>query len=145
MKTIFSERAAAELAARLTDPEEQLFWLERDPVMGGQALLRRAIEISGLEVRKINLAECWGLDLEDIFKALPADKPGIIILEEYDRADKFLVDIVTFTMLYYEYRRMISLDTETYCIPAQWKFVITTAPDAWIPSPPLHKKLCRIL
>ena len=143
MKTIFSERAATELAAVLTDSNTQLYWLERDPVMGGQALLRRAIEISGLEHKEINLGQCWPMDLEELFKSLP-EKPGVLILHDYDRTERYIVDLITFTLLYYEYRKMLSSTEGCVPIPHQWKFIITTEPNAWIPSPDLHKRLCRI-
>jgi hypothetical protein len=143
VKTIFSERAATELAAVLTDSNTQLYWLERDPVMGGQALLRRAIEIGGLEVREVRLDDCYPMDLEEIFSSLP-NKPGIIVIENYDKSDEFVASLITFTMLYYEYRRMLSLDKDSVPIPPQWKFIITTEPNAWLPSPTLHKRLCRI-
>jgi hypothetical protein len=143
VKTIFSERAAAELAANLTDPNTQLFWLERDPVMGGQTLLRRAVELSGLEVREVHLDQCYPMDLEELFKSLP-NKPGVIVLNNYDRSDRFVVDLITFTLLYYEYRKMLSNAEDCVLISPQWKFIITTEPGAWIPSPSLHKRLCRI-
>ena len=144
MKTIYSERAATELAAQLTDENTQLFWLERDPVMGGQTLLRRAIEISGLEHREVRLDLCYPMDLEGLFSSLP-DKPGVIIIDNYDKSDKFLVDLITFTLLYYEYRKMLCIAEGSVMIFPKWKFIITTEPNAWIPSPSLHRRLCKIL
>lgn len=143
MDTLYNERAANDLALSFTDPNKNLFWFERDPLEGGQRLLRRALEIAGLEFREIHLDECFPMDLEETFRSLP-DKPGAIILHNYDKSDKFLVDLITFTMLYYEYRRMLSETKGAVYIPSQWKFVITTEPRAWIPSPTLHRKLCRI-
>ena len=143
MKTIYSERAAAELATQLTDVDTQLFWLERELGMGGQTLLRRAIEIAELECRQVNLAQCYPMDLEELFKSLP-DKPGVIILDEYDRSDGFLVDLITFTLLYYEYRKMLCIAEGSVFISPKWKFIITTEPNAWIPSPSLHRRLCKI-
>jgi hypothetical protein len=143
VKTIFSERAATELAAVLTDSNTQLYWLERDPVAGGQALLRRAIEIGGLEVRNVRLDTCYPMDLEELFSSLPS-KPGVIVIENYDKSDEFVASLITFTLLYYEYRRMLSSTENCVPIPPQWKFIITTEPNAWIPSPALHKRLCKI-
>jgi hypothetical protein len=139
----YNERAANDLAINFKDPTKNLFWFERGLGEGGQALLRRALELAGLEYREIRLNLCYSLDLEEIFQSLP-DKPGMIILDDYDRTDKFVVDLITFTMLYYEYRKMISDTKDVIYIPSQWKFVIVTQPRAWIPSPPLHKRLCRI-
>ena len=143
MKTIYSERAAAELATQLTDVDTQLFWLERDPVMGGQRLLRRAIEIADLEYREVRLDLCYPIDLEELFSKLP-DKPGVIIINNYDKSDKFVVDLITFTLLYYEYRKMLCIAEGSVFISPKWKFIITTEPNAWISSPSLHRRLCKI-
>ena len=143
MRTIYSEQAATDLANRLTDPNTQLYWLERDLGTGGQALLRRAVEIAQLEVREIQLDLCYPIDLEDVFSKLP-DKPGVIILNNYDKSDMFVVSLITFTMLYYEYRRMLSLEVDSISISPKWKFIITTAPGAWINTPALHQRLCKL-
>jgi len=137
--TIFNERAAFELAQKLLDPNKNLFWVERDLIMGGQRLLRRAIEVAALESREIHLNQCYPLDLEDIFSSLP-DKPGIIIVHSYDRAHKFMVDLISMVILSHTYQSMMG----SIYITERWKFIITTEPRAWIPNPNLHRLLCKI-
>jgi hypothetical protein len=147
VKTIFSERAATEIAVTLTvtltDPNVQLYWFKREVGMGGQTLLRRAIEIAGLEYREVHTDLCYPLDLEELFSNLP-DKPGVIILDNYDRSSMFVANLITFTMLYYEYRRMITVSKDSIPISTKWKFIVTTEPNAWIPDPTLHKRLYHI-
>ena len=144
MRTIYGERVADDTAKKLCDPNIQLFWVERDPVIGGQRVLRRALEMLGMESREIHLDKCYQTDLEETFRNLPDDRPGVVIIHNYDKSDKFLSDVITFTMLYYEYRKMITQEAEGTYIPCRWKFVITTESRAWIPYPELHKRLCKI-
>jgi hypothetical protein len=102
-----------------------------------------AAELAGMECKWVSLAQCYPMDLENLLKELP-DKPGIIVLDEYDRSDQFLMDLVNFMVLYYEYRKMVTVETGSVGVPLNWKFVIITEPRAWINSPELHKLLYKL-
>jgi hypothetical protein len=135
--------AALGIADKLRSTIVQRYWIEREAGTGVERLLRRACEIAGMECRWVSLSQCYPMDLEALLQEL-SDKPGIIVLDEFDRSDQFLVDLATFMMLYYEYRKMLTSKSTGIGVPVNWKFVIITEPRARIPSHELYKLLERI-
>ena len=109
-----------------------------------QGVLRQAAEHAGLEYRYVSLSDCFPMDLEEMLRSLP-DRPGVIVLDDYDKSDKFLVGLVDFMLLYYEFRKMITLKSASAVpVSVKWKFVIITEPRAWIPNCELHKLLYKL-
>jgi hypothetical protein len=139
-----NDRDAELIAVKLNDSLIQRYWIEREVgSLGVQKVLRRACELAGREYRHLVLSSCFPIDLEEFLRKLP-DVPGVIVLDEYDQTDDFLVNLVNFMLLYYDYRSMVSSDKTEVSVPLSWKFVIITKPRAWIPDPQLHRVLCKI-
>jgi hypothetical protein len=140
----YSEKAALDIAEQLKDSLTQRYWVERPEGASMQRVLRRAAELAGMEYTSIPLSECFPMDLEELLKSLP-NKPGVIVLDGYDKTDKYIVDLVNFMLLYYEFRKMVTGDPEgAVDVPLDWKFIVVTEVGAWIPDAKLHKLLCKI-
>lgn len=125
------------LAKYLNDNKFQLFHVVNREE--SQEQLREAAEISGLEVKEINLMEIYPIDIEVIFKGLP-DKPGIIIFSGYDQADPYLQEIINFTVLYYEYRIMITSNKGIVPVSNKWKFALLARPNYWFSNPTVYHR-----
>jgi hypothetical protein len=139
-----TSQSAWDIANQLRSTIIQRYWIERPVGVNVQGVLRQAAEHAGLEYKYVSLTDCFPMDLEDILRSLP-DRPGVIVLDEYDKSDKFLVGLVDFMLLYYEYRKMITLGSAgSIPVSVKWKFVLITEPRAWIPSPELHKLLYKL-
>ena len=141
---VYSEQATKDIAEQLKSTITQRYWVERPEGASVQRVLRKAAELAGLEYVSIPLSECFPMDLEELLKSLP-NRPGVVVLDGYDKTDRYIVDLVNFMMLYYEFRKMVTQgSTGAIPVSVKWKFVIITEPRAWIPNHKLHKLLCKL-
>ena len=97
---------------------------------GEHRVLREAAEFAGLAYKDIDLSLVYPIDVEEIFKSLP-DVPGVMVIKGYDSADPYLQDLINFTVLYYEYRVMITAQKGMIPVSNKWKFVILAKPGYW--------------
>jgi hypothetical protein len=137
------EKEAHNIADQLKGIIDMRFWIERSKGPVIQEVLRRAAELNDMEYKCISLPACYPTDLEDMVRSL-TNKPGILVLDEYDKADKYIRDLASHMALHYEYRKMRTSSVGALQIPIEWKFVILTEPRAWIDVPELHKLLRKI-
>jgi hypothetical protein len=121
------------LAAFLRDPRYPLIHVEfKSP--GNLKLLREAVEFIGFDYKELNLTLCYPTDLEGFFESLP-DKPGVIVLSEYDCANSYIQSLLNYTALYHEYRIMLTSNTcKTVPVSDKWKFVLMARPGYWFDS-----------
>lgn len=106
---------------------------------GVQGQLREAAGISGIEYKEINLPLVYPMDIEELFRDLP-DIPGIIVISGYDKADAYIQDLINFTILYYEYRVMITSKKGIVPVSSKWKFVLITEPRYWFSNKDVFRK-----
>jgi hypothetical protein len=125
------------LSRYLTDPKFQLFHIvDREE---SQIQLRETAGISDIEYKEIDLTSIYPIEVEEIFKNLP-DKPGIIAFLNYDQADPYLQEIINFTVLYYEYRIMITSNKGIVPVSSKWKFAILARPNYWFPNATVYHR-----
>jgi hypothetical protein len=105
-------------------------------------LIKEAVEFVGSEYRELNLTTCYPMDIEDFFRALP-DRPGVIVFSEYDRADTYIQNLINFTVLYYEYRKMITYG-DSVPVSNRWKFILIAKPDYWFDDSTVYKRSYHI-
>lgn len=104
-----------------------------------QIQLREAAEISGIDYKEIDLTEIYPIEVEEIFKNLP-DKPGVIVFLKYDQADPYLQEIINFTVLYYEYRIMITSNKGIVPVSNKWKFALLANPGYWFSNKTVYHR-----
>ena len=126
------------LASVLRDTRYPLIHVEFKS-QGNLRLIKEAVEFIDFEYKELNLTLCYPTDIEGFFESLP-DKPGVIVLSEYDCADSYIQNLLNYTALYHEYRIMFTSNTcKTVSVSDKWKFVIMARPGYWFDSVIYHK------
>lgn len=120
--------AAHSFANVLSIDKSKLFNVIADDMVEAQRQLRYAASLASHEYRELDLDLSYPLDIEDFFKGLP-DKVGIIVILNYDKAHWYLVDLINFTLHYYEYRKMISFNKGIVPVSGKWRFVLLNKPE----------------
>lgn len=134
----FASLKAHVFSKYLSDKRLQLFHIA-DITNSGQIQLREAAEISGIDYKEIDLTKIYPIEVEEIFKNLP-DKPGVIAFLNYDQADPYLQEIINFTVLYYEYRIMITSNKGIVPVSNKWKFALLANPGYWFSNKTVYHR-----
>ena len=102
-------------------------------------LIKEAVKFIGFEYKELNLTTCYPMDIEEFLRSLP-DRPGVLVFSEYDQADAYIQDLINFTVLYYEYRIMITSDSDVVPVSNKWKFVLLAKPDYWFNNSTVYQR-----